>query len=633
MLNKKLVFFFLLTIGLTYLYFYNLFPYDNIKTRIYLSYSISFLHTLKIDEFENNTIDKAYYNGHYYSDKSPFPSFFAVPILKILELFKLANKNYPESTLPRFIITLLLVTLPSLFSTYLILKINLLFCKDTFISILLTFAYSLGTLVFPYATLFYEHPIANNFLVFSLYLILSSSPKKPYKTKLILIGTFLGLSACCEYISFITSILLLSYLLIKTKNLSTVWLTILMFFILISSLLAYNYLTFGSIFSFGYKYEVFPLFKTSMSKGAWGITFPKFSSLLKTFLLPSRGLFFASPFLLFFFPGIFQMLKEDKKFKVLGIFFIAIIFVRSVIISSYWEPLGGFSPGPRHMISVIPFFVLPISFFLKKLLNQKKNSILFIFFTSIFISIFQVYITTAADPHIPQSFKYIIADFSIPMIKMNYGNGNLGKLFGLPHKISVAFPFLFILAFYSYLYFYSLKYANKKENCAIKNSLPGNKNKLNIKILSLVGLNIIICTTIIYILSTKLKENKLNWEQHYLRGSILLQGNILNHAEKELKKAITYNPNFYQPYFKMGVLFHKKGILQNSIKYFKKSIQIEPYVPEPRIALSASYLQLKDYNKAEEEVEKALELFPNSKILQNLISDINNMKANKDKNN
>ena len=51
----------------------------NQNSRFDLLRAIVEKHTLRIDDFHENTGDKAHYQGHYYSDKAPGHVFLAVP--------------------------------------------------------------------------------------------------------------------------------------------------------------------------------------------------------------------------------------------------------------------------------------------------------------------------------------------------------------------------------------------------------------------------------------------------------------------------------------------------------------------------------------------------------------------------
>src|SRR5690242_2762920 len=59
----------------------------NENTRFDLVRAIVEDHTIAIDRYHGNTGDKASYEGHYYSDKAPGLSLFAVPLYAIVRLF------------------------------------------------------------------------------------------------------------------------------------------------------------------------------------------------------------------------------------------------------------------------------------------------------------------------------------------------------------------------------------------------------------------------------------------------------------------------------------------------------------------------------------------------------------------
>jgi hypothetical protein len=54
-----------------YAFFLTPLPGDNINSRIDLAAAITAAHTVRIDAYANNTLDKAFLKGHYYCDKAP----------------------------------------------------------------------------------------------------------------------------------------------------------------------------------------------------------------------------------------------------------------------------------------------------------------------------------------------------------------------------------------------------------------------------------------------------------------------------------------------------------------------------------------------------------------------------------
>src|SRR5207248_4649981 len=80
----------------SYAYFYQGGGWNQ-NSRFDLVRAIIECHTLSIDAYHGNTQDKAFANGHYYSDKAPGVAFLAVPIaLAMTPALRLARVD-PES--------------------------------------------------------------------------------------------------------------------------------------------------------------------------------------------------------------------------------------------------------------------------------------------------------------------------------------------------------------------------------------------------------------------------------------------------------------------------------------------------------------------------------------------------------
>ena len=73
-------------------FFHEVGPQD--ITRLALTESIVLDGSLRIDRWQDQTVDKAVYRGHYYSDKAPGMSFLAIPsfvVLRSLGVLREAN--------------------------------------------------------------------------------------------------------------------------------------------------------------------------------------------------------------------------------------------------------------------------------------------------------------------------------------------------------------------------------------------------------------------------------------------------------------------------------------------------------------------------------------------------------------
>ncbi|MBL7995468.1 hypothetical protein JNM05_08850 [bacterium] len=120
----------------------------------------------------------------------------------------------------------------------------------------------------------------------------------------------------------------------------------------------YNYIQFGSLFSSGYTNKPQP-FNNPLWRGIHGLLF----SSGKSFFL------YASITVLFLWAAP-RWIKSHAKESV---FFSMLFLVMLVLHAKYFAWAGDGSWGPRYLIPVIPFFVLPIGLLLQNSLEQSKK--------------------------------------------------------------------------------------------------------------------------------------------------------------------------------------------------------------------------------------------------------------------
>jgi hypothetical protein len=120
-----------------------------------------------------------------------------------------------------------------------------------------------------------------------------------------------------------------------------------------------NYYRFGSIFETGYQ----------LIAARTGIEFFKgtslFAGLRGLLISPGKGFFYFSPIAVFFFFSIKPFLKKHLG---LGMCFIFIIGSYLLFLSKYIFWHGDWAWGPRLMLVVTPFFIMPIA----ELIDSKK---------------------------------------------------------------------------------------------------------------------------------------------------------------------------------------------------------------------------------------------------------------------
>jgi hypothetical protein len=253
-------------------------------------------------------------------------------------------------------------------------------------SLLISIFYGLGTFAWPLAKQPFDHPIETFFIllsVYSLYLYVTN--------RKILNLLFSAFSLGFAFITRPTSLLVVPPLFImlvlysvKRFDRRTVIKMILRDSVMFSLVflpflglnLWYNYYRFGSIFETGYQLRAAragtDLFtNTSLLRGLSGFL-----------ISPGKCFFYYSPIAILFFFSIKSFLKRHRG---TGISFIFIMVSYLLFLSKYVYWHGNWAWGPRFILVLAPFFILPIAELIDSPLWVKKP-----FLKSIVYSIFVV---------------------------------------------------------------------------------------------------------------------------------------------------------------------------------------------------------------------------------------------------
>lgn len=435
---KKEILIFLI-IFTCYVYFFHLAPHANSLTRYNLVRAIVYEGKINIDSYHENTVDKSLYKGHYYSDKAIGTSLFALLPCWLIKISKLpVGINFIY-----YLLRVLSVSLPSALFAVLFYKFLELFNPIAKYNILLTFALFLGTLCYPYSTLFFGHQQAAIFCFISFSLIyLFKHNYLSVNLCLILVGFLSGLAAITEYTTGIIIILLFVYIFINLKEKNK----ILIYFISATPplllLLIYNYLCFEDPFTLGYFHQAPEIAAEAMARGCFGFELPKLNILYKILFSSYRGLFYISPVLLLSIPG-FCYLYQDKNLR--QEFYVCLLSTLAFIIlsASFVAWHGGYGLGSRYAIPALPFMAFPILFICDK---NKYYFKIFIFLS--FVSIAMMFLAVMVDPEVPQFIDNPIFDYVLPRIFNNTIDYNIGYyIFSKISLINIVplFIILFIL--------------------------------------------------------------------------------------------------------------------------------------------------------------------------------------------
>lgn len=322
--------------------------------------------TAIIDPNAANTIDVSFYAGHYYSPRSLGPSLLAVPVYKVISA--LSSLTHTQPTITFYIAYFNLFTaVPVCVIAALVFAAFVARLRpelaETPLPVVAASAFALGTLFFPFSTVFFSHAFAGGLIFIGFYLLYRAR-SQPHPERFVLGGGLLaGYAVISEYPLAVVALLLCGY--VWAAFPPTVRGRMLALFIaatLPSALLlaGYNWLAFGSPLHMSYAYVSNGEFQGQHS-GLFGISLPSLDGLVQILVWP-RGLLVESPFLALVVLGFVRWWRSGARPPAEAVLCIAISIAYPLLISSYFLPMAGENlPGPRLLVPMLPFTCLALA--------------------------------------------------------------------------------------------------------------------------------------------------------------------------------------------------------------------------------------------------------------------------------
>jgi hypothetical protein len=395
-----------LLLAFTYAYFYQD-ASDNGDSRLGLTFAMVQERRLTIDTFQARhgltTADKAFYNGHYYSDKAIGTSLLAaVFYLPLYGFTWLTHYQFPLQ-LTKYFLTFFTIGLISAFAGSLMYVLCKHISGDRAQAFLVTMAIALGTMSMPYSIVFYGHQLAAALLFCAFFMIfrLKVLPETYGKVSVFLIGFMLGFSLITEYTTFLIVLPLgLYYLSViyrqqPARRLSSFLLPVIGGLIPLGIFFIYNTLCFGGPFTLGYSLSDSQFFREKMAQGLMGISWPRLNVLYYMTLFPAQGLFWQSPVLILALIGFYFMFRA-REYRIEAVVATLAFCSFLIVNSGYYMWWGGWAFGIRGIIPMLPFLCLPLAFVPRRL------NLLLVVLT--IISIAQMLIVAASNVQVPDDF-------------------------------------------------------------------------------------------------------------------------------------------------------------------------------------------------------------------------------------
>ena len=364
-LHRPTVWVFLILLG-SYGYFWHSRDWNS-ASRLMLTYAMIDHGTISIDGLEDQTHDIAFYQGHNYTDKTPGFSLLAIPPSWLAKrFFRLPDHPLRAKGFAHWWLDYWATLGTSGLATALAGVVLAGLARDLGCgprrSALVGLAYGLCTPAFAYATMAYGHQVAAAMLLGSFALLWRDRGQPRLRAAF---AGFLASYASVVEIqvgpaSAILGLYALALAIGRKRPGSSVLTFALGAAVPASILLVYNNQAFGSPWRMGYFYLVTERFKDIHSAtNPLGLARPDWSRVGELLGGQRRGLVWYAPIVLLTVPGL-AVLAVRKLWGMLivpGLIMIAVFLVNL----SYPEWTGGWTTGPRLLVPLLPFALLPVA--------------------------------------------------------------------------------------------------------------------------------------------------------------------------------------------------------------------------------------------------------------------------------
>ncbi len=283
-----------------------------------------------------------------------------------------------------------------------------------------TLTLGLGTMMFPFSTLFFDHVLVAGLLLWSLLLIVwvrkasaGSTGATPMNARsvgwLFLAGLLIGFGIMCNYLVAVCAILYSAYALqvLRPRGL-VLWLW--SGALLPVSLLAwYHLVCFGSVLANANTNQASMFESKDLWFGLFGV--PQLEILGKILFSEYRGLFFTSPVLLLAALAWVRMAWRKQipaELVLCGAVFLSFLAINSAFQGEGWSPWsGGWSFGPRYLIpgmALLAVALVPAFAWLPRMTGVLAIG-----------SVGMMLLGTAVDPQPPMGFLRPLTQYLLPL--------------------------------------------------------------------------------------------------------------------------------------------------------------------------------------------------------------------------
>lgn len=304
-----------------------------------------------LSETGDNTGDISFFHGHRYAAKGPGLAFWTLPAFMAL---KVVGDAKPSGDLFRILwfLGLWATVLPATILFLLVRKIADEIAPG--FGTITAMTLGVATLLLPFTTMFFAH-VLTAMLGFGAFALLWSERRRHARLRIVAAaGLLAGFAITVELPSAILVGGLACYLLTREPRVSRMLAYSGGVVLGVLPLCLFNQWAFGSITHLSYAGVAGGYWNR---RGLYGVVAPSFH-VATELLFSTRGLVRVTPVLALGAVGILLLHRRGRRaeaFLIAGLSLAYLLFN-----AGYDNPFGGDAPGPRYLIPIIPFLVLPL---------------------------------------------------------------------------------------------------------------------------------------------------------------------------------------------------------------------------------------------------------------------------------
>jgi hypothetical protein len=424
--------------------------------------------TVKIDSYQGNTGDKAFFEGHFYCDKAPGLSLVAAPVWALIRVLARAAGKDPDSTeiirLGLYSAGLMTVALPTALALALLFLEAIEMGSSVGGAAFGAIALGLSSPLWCYATLFWGHAASGAFLVFA-FLAAKALQKRENAALSLWIGFGVGLAAgwatLIDYPAALAAMILAGYAVLNAwrSQPRMAWRIALGIFVgaslCVIILGLYNLAAFHSVLAVSYKYQVG---FAETRQGLFGITYPKPRVMWNILLGPYRGLLPTAPVLLVAPLGMLILWRNGKTRRHCLVLF-AIPLYYYLLTTSYANWYGGQCYGPRYLSPGL-FFLAPALAMIWTYSPSRMRAFLVVLWAVGFsLSLIAVSTSPLPSAEWTSPLPHLVRAFATGHIPIHTGT-NAGSflvgLYGIPSLIPLLMTWLVAISIWMHLFGYRM---------------------------------------------------------------------------------------------------------------------------------------------------------------------------------